>query len=357
MALPDRPTAAPGIRFDLSAGGLAIDGVPLVEPILPALTARFGEPRTIAPETPDTAAGQPAPKTRMIWDDAGLVVFAEPDGRASALEVYLADDPEGMAKLQYDPALRRPAHPLPGEFTVNGERPVDALPVRELDKGAAVCALQSGGWKAAFAVRTAIYAQWRALSHQERFERGERGDYAPELRAAAEPFSAVFLTPPAPASEAAPGDGRWSHRRGRQRVLKLPRLPFRYAIIDELMYQQEALTPRFDLREFAVSLGAGAFDPDDAHDAPIPQVRDWFRDLPIPAELGERVETLVLDGGNEIYQQLAPGWDGEDGQFDIARLSAAELKQFPNLTLVEDLGGFLSPAAERALRARGIEVA
>ena len=38
-----------------------------------------------------------------------------------------------------------------------------------------------------------------------------------------------------------------------------------------------------------------------------------------------------MDGGNEIYMNLIPQWDGEDETFDLNEVSEEELKQFPNL--------------------------
>ncbi len=38
-----------------------------------------------------------------------------------------------------------------------------------------------------------------------------------------------------------------------------------------------------------------------------------------------------MDGGNEIYMNIIPQWDGEDGTFDLNELSLSELQQFPNL--------------------------
>ena len=38
-----------------------------------------------------------------------------------------------------------------------------------------------------------------------------------------------------------------------------------------------------------------------------------------------------MDGGNEIYLNIAPLWDGEDDRFDIDNLTERELRQFPNL--------------------------
>ena len=38
-----------------------------------------------------------------------------------------------------------------------------------------------------------------------------------------------------------------------------------------------------------------------------------------------------MDGGNPIYMNIAPLWNGEDDRFDINELTVEELKQFPNL--------------------------
>ena len=38
-----------------------------------------------------------------------------------------------------------------------------------------------------------------------------------------------------------------------------------------------------------------------------------------------------MDGGNEIYTQIIPFWDGEDDYFDVKDISENEIKQFHNL--------------------------
>ena len=38
-----------------------------------------------------------------------------------------------------------------------------------------------------------------------------------------------------------------------------------------------------------------------------------------------------MDGGNEIYMNIIPQWDGEDGTFDLNELSLSELLQLLNL--------------------------
>ena len=130
---------------------------------------------------------------------------------------------------------------------------------------------------------------------------------------------------------------------------------FAYPIIDHLMNDLEVLTPKFDLRDFAADQGADSFDPDDYESTIVPVVREWFLSLPIPAELGARVEKLGLYGGTIIQLQLAPDWHGEDDLFDIPTLTARELAQFPNLKTIDD-DGFLSPAARATAEAAGITV-
>lgn len=38
-----------------------------------------------------------------------------------------------------------------------------------------------------------------------------------------------------------------------------------------------------------------------------------------------------MDGGNEIYANIIPQWDGEDEYFDLNKITEKELRQFPNL--------------------------
>ena len=40
---------------------------------------------------------------------------------------------------------------------------------------------------------------------------------------------------------------------------------------------------------------------------------------------------ISMDGGNQIYGNIAPLWDGEDERFDVDDVSPDELKCLPNL--------------------------
>ena len=88
----------------------------------------------------------------------------------------------------------------------------------------------------------------------------------------------------------------------------------------------------------------------------IPEVQKWFKDLPVSAALAEKVETLYLDGGNHIYGQICPFWDGEDGMYDIKAITPEELAQFPNLRRIDSPGINLSPKVRKLLKEYGIEV-
>ena len=103
---------------------------------------------------------------------------------------------------------------------------------------------------------------------------------------------------------------------------------FKLAVIQELMYEQEVLKPYFDIYDYA-QFKKAKWNLDT-----IKNVRgavNFFKELPIPVSMAEKVERILMDGGNNIYLNIAPCWDGEDERFDLDKLSEAELKQFPNL--------------------------
>lgn len=123
---------------------------------------------------------------------------------------------------------------------------------------------------------------------------------------------------------------------------------FKLAVVQELMYGQ-GLLPRFDLREYAAEQG---FTYDDGSFEAVPEALAYFEALEVPAELAERITEIYMDGGNEIYLQIAPNWDGEDGLFDVAEFS--DVRHFPNL---KSMTLFFTGDEEHleTLRARGIE--
>ncbi len=107
---------------------------------------------------------------------------------------------------------------------------------------------------------------------------------------------------------------------------------FKLAVIERLMYERDLLTPRFDVYDFAAAYTERQIDIEEEGYDIIPEVRAYFEQLEIPAELLPLIEEIDMDGGDEIYGQLCPFWDGEDETFDIRSTEDAAL--LPNLKSV-----------------------
>ena len=103
---------------------------------------------------------------------------------------------------------------------------------------------------------------------------------------------------------------------------------FKLAVINELMYNQETLKPKFDVYAFAeqhninLSLMQWEYEM-------IPEVREYFEALEIPVDLLPTITSLSQDGGDDIHLQVCPMWDGEDDLFNIT--STADCALLPNL--------------------------
>ena len=107
---------------------------------------------------------------------------------------------------------------------------------------------------------------------------------------------------------------------------------FKLAAINELMYEQEILKPRFNICEFIENYSVRQIDIEREGYEIIPEVRQYFESLQIPLDLLAGIEEIYQDGGNEIYMQICPLWDGEDDRFDIH--SADDVRSLPNLKFI-----------------------
>ena len=82
---------------------------------------------------------------------------------------------------------------------------------------------------------------------------------------------------------------------------------------------------------------------------------DFFKKLPVPQRLANELTEINMDGGNEIYGNIAPLWDGEDGRFDLDEITAEELKCFPNLRKIVPMSTLREKTAA-LFREFGIEI-
>lgn len=107
---------------------------------------------------------------------------------------------------------------------------------------------------------------------------------------------------------------------------------FKLAVLQVLIYDLELLTPYFDIYDFAEQYTGKEIDTESK--LPIRAIVNYFKKLPIPKSLAGNIQEICMDGGNDIYMNIAPQWDGEDGTFDINDISEKEIAQLPQLKKV-----------------------
>ena len=112
-------------------------------------------------------------------------------------------------------------------------------------------------------------------------------------------------------------------------VLHFDNINFKLAIIQVLMYDLLVLKPYFDIYDFAEEFSEEEIDTESMEI--IQPALEYMMNLPIPKKYAEQVQEIYMDGGNEIYLNLIPQWDGEDDGFDLNEASLKELQQFSNL--------------------------
>ncbi|MFT3943047.1 MAG: hypothetical protein QM705_04385 [Ancrocorticia sp.] len=334
---------------DLSTDGLIVDGWPITERTIAEFSALLGTPRVIHRSERKIEKNLTAPETWLVnWDAAGIMAWSKDGVTADTILMRLAEDPGWDSRVAKDNWEARPRCLFTGALTVDGQPPIRSIPESKLRSGV-LMDFRLGDWKLYFTTTREAENFYEKETFSERCRMRESGAIAEHLRAHPNPFREVSFN----YDPVKPPSGAWFHQPVDGPILKFDTPEFAYAIIEELMYNQELLTPKFNVFDFSKDLGEECFDPYDFPFQIIPKVREWFLELPIPAEFGARVERLCMDGGLMIYTQLAPEWDGEDDLFDIPTLTQAELAQFPNLKTI-DVNGLLSPEAQEAAREAGI---
>lgn len=139
-------------------------------------------------------------------------------------------------------------------------------------------------------------------------------------------------------------------------ILKFNNFNFKLCIIQVLMYKKNLLLPKFDAYEFAKEYENREIDIDEEGYEPIKEIVDWFKKIEIPVSLASNIEEIIMDGGNEIYTQIIPFWDGEDDYFDVKDITEEEIKQFPNFKKITLLPSENNAKLIEKLKKYGIEV-
>ncbi len=83
-----------------------------------------------------------------------------------------------------------------------------------------------------------------------------------------------------------------------EEVIEFKDFGFKLSIIQELMYDKELLKPKFDLYEFVEWYDKRKIDIEEEGYEPIPEVTQWFRDLPVPKKYAPEITRIYQDGGS-----------------------------------------------------------
>ena len=138
-----------------------------------------------------------------------------------------------------------------------------------------------------------------------------------------------------------------------EEILYFDHLNFKLAVIQVLMYDLEVLKPSFDIYDYADQYSEEELDTESME--VIKPALDYFEALSIPKKYADQVKEIYMDGGNEIYMNIIPQWDGEDETFDLNEISLSESQQFPNLKEATILSSHFE-GVKKIFDAAGIEV-
>ncbi|MFD6279703.1 DUF6892 domain-containing protein [Streptomyces sp. NPDC060209] len=133
---------------------------------------------------------------------------------------------------------------------------------------------------------------------------------------------------------------------------------FKLMVVEALMYGHGTLTPVFSIDERSRAAGVDdlyshVYDNGWEHTV-LDESRAFFEALEISDELLATVDELVLDGGNQVFYECSPVWDGEDDLFDVRSLD--DLPLLPNLKRVLGVDMVAVPDKEERFAARGVAV-
>ena len=287
----------------MSDSGLLINNELLLEFSIARLTEVFGKPRI----TPITDEESPY-KAMYLWDGLGIYAFEKKDETLSTLAFRVVDDKDWQRRVTLD------------TWTVScvyTEKLSEAL--EDLSKKAIV----------------------KRVAQEAMPFRDYEVSYVPD-----EAY---------PSKEKDPN--KWAVPQPEEKCLQFKSFNFKLAVVQELMYVQEVLKPKFDVYDFCENYTKRDIDPEEYYFEIIPEVKKWFQDLPIPASLASLVTELYFDGGNEIYAQLIPFWDGESDDFDIESLTEEDIRQFPNLKTIDGTAILMSEKVKNFCKEKGISLA
>ena len=332
------------ITIDISDSGLLVNNELLLEFSIARLTEVFGKPRI----TPITDEDSPY-SAMYLWDSLGICAFEKKEGTLATLACRVVDDKDWQRRVTFDYFALRPKGLFTGNFTIAGKSPLSYISKEQsMDSFGLDIALDS--WNISCLYTEKLSNDLEDLSKKAIVKR---------VAQEAMPFRDYELsyTPKKGNGDKEKDPNKWKVSLPEEKCLQFKNFNFKLAVVQELMYVQEVLKPKFDVYDFCENYTKRDIDPEEYYYEIIPEVKKWFQDLPIPASLAPLVTELYFDGGNEIYAQLIPFWDGESDEFDIESLTEEDIRQFPNLKTIDGTAIFMSEKVKNLCREKGISLA
>ena len=332
------------LDIDISDSGLLANNELLLEFSVPRLTEVFGKPRI----TPVTDEESPY-KAMYLWDSLGVYAFEKKDGTLSTLAFRMVDDKQWQSMVTFDYFAFRPKGLFTGSFTIAGKSPLSYIS-KEQSMNSFGMDIALDSWNV-----SCIYTEKLSEALEDLSKKAIAGRVAQETMPFRD-YEVSYVPDEAyPSKEKDPN--KWAIPLLEEKCLQFKNFNFKLAVIQELMYVQEVLKPKFDVYDFCENYTKRDIDPEDYYIEIIPEVKKWFQDLPIPASLAPLVTELYFDGGNEIYAQLIPFWDGESDDFDIESLTEEDIRQFPNLKTIDGTAILMSEKVKNFCKEKGISLA
>lgn len=119
-----------------------------------------------------------------------------------------------------------------------------------------------------------------------------------------------------------------------QTNLRFDNLNFKLAVLQHLIFEKKVFSPEYDFGDFEEIYYRQDYSTeecDEALEEYIQNALHYFTYLKIPMDLAMHVTELQIAAGDDIYFEINPEECGEDGRFNVDRISDREVSQFPKL--------------------------
>ncbi|MBQ7410912.1 MAG: hypothetical protein IJW20_05990 [Clostridia bacterium] len=134
---------------------------------------------------------------------------------------------------------------------------------------------------------------------------------------------------------------------------------FKLVIVNNLMYNSKNAKPTFE-KEYNEIMASEQYKNENnkifkeiLHDEMCMSLYNYLKNLVISDEDLAKIEKMYFDGGSQIYQDLAPSWDGESKIFDVTSIEGIE--RLVNLKKI-DIYSLTTREVEEKLKTLSYEV-